>query len=49
MSSAVRYSDLSTGHTSWPSTSNHSGSDNVLINGLPSHRVGDEWGSTLFP
>ncbi len=49
MSSAVRYSDLSTGHTSWTSTSNHSGSDNVFINGLPSHRVGDEWDQHCSP
>ena len=43
MKNAVRYSDSSTGHSLWHSSFTRNGSNNVFINNLPSHRVGDYW------
>lgn len=43
MSAAARLHDVCTGHDCWPSRQNDQGSQNVFINGIPSHRQGDHW------
>lgn len=40
---AARLGDRSTGHGSCAPQTATSGSDNVSINNLPAHRVGDTW------
>lgn len=43
MPAAARLGDKDTGHGSFPPRANVEGSPNVLINGIPAHRVGDAW------
>ena len=43
MPAAVRFGDLCTGHGCWGSRNNDSASNNVYINTLGAHRVGDHW------
>lgn len=43
MPSAVRLGDLCTGHSGAGPRPNIQGSENVFINGLGAHRVGDLW------
>jgi uncharacterized Zn-binding protein involved in type VI secretion len=45
MPSAVRLSDVCTGHSCWPSRPNASASTDVFINARGAHRVGDRWQS----
>lgn len=45
MAGIVRKGDSSYGHQSYPPMSNIEGSDNVFVNGIPVHRVGDSWPS----
>ena len=40
---AARLGDICTGHGCYPSRRNISASQNVFINGIPAHRVGDVW------
>lgn len=42
-SAVVRLGDTCTGHDCYPSRANVSASENVFINGLGAHRVGDGW------
>lgn len=41
---AHRFGDMSRGHC-FSARPNNDGSSNVMINGLPSHRLGDSWPS----
>lgn len=43
MPAAVRYGDICTGHGRAGPRPNIGASDNVYINGLGAHRVGDAW------
>ncbi|HJU70395.1 MAG TPA: PAAR domain-containing protein [Paucimonas sp.] len=43
MPSAARLADICTGHGSYGSRPNISGSPDVFINNLPAHRTGDAW------
>jgi uncharacterized Zn-binding protein involved in type VI secretion len=43
MPSVSRVGDLCTGHQCWRPRPNVSGSDNVFVNGIQAHRVGDLW------
>lgn len=43
MPAAVRYGDICTGHGRAGPRPNTGASDNVFINGLGAHRVGDLW------
>jgi len=43
MSAATRIGDECTGHGCWGPRICDQGSENVFINGLPAHRVGDHW------
>jgi uncharacterized Zn-binding protein involved in type VI secretion len=40
---ACRLGDICTGHGCFPPRPCISGSENVLVNGRPQHRVGDAW------
>lgn len=43
MSGIARVSDTCTGHDGFPPRESISGSPNVRVNGLPVHRIGDNW------
>ena len=43
MPAASRIGDQCTGHDCFPPRINDSGSDNVFINSIGAHRVGDHW------
>lgn len=43
----VRLGDICSGHGCWPPRPCIMGSPNVLVNGLPAHRLGDLWGIHL--
>lgn len=43
MPQAARKGDLTTGHGWWPDRVAVGHSPNVFINGIPSHRQGDDW------
>lgn len=43
MPAACRLGDMSTGHDGFSPRPNVQGSPNVMINGIPAHRVGDKW------
>lgn len=43
MPSVVRLRDLCSGHGCFPSRANSTASPNVHTNGIPAHRLGDEW------
>lgn len=43
MPGIVRLGDLCSGHDGYPSRPNDEASDNVFINGLGVHRLGDHW------
>jgi len=43
MPPSVRLGDVCTGHGCYGSRSNDQGSPDVIVNGLPKHRVGDHW------
>lgn len=45
MPSVVRLGDVCTGHGCFPSRPNVEASDNVFVNQLGAHRVGDAWDS----
>ena len=45
MAGIVRKGDSCSAHGSYPARSNSSGSDNVFVNGISIHRVGDSWPS----
>lgn len=45
MTGAVRLGDLCSGHGCFPSRPNVEASPDVFVNGIPSHRLGDAWGS----
>lgn len=40
---AVRLGDLCSGHGCWPARPNTAASQNVFVNGLGWHRLGDAW------
>ncbi len=48
MPEAIRYTDICKGHGYVP-RANIEGSNNVLINNLGAHRVGDAWPSHCIP
>ncbi|BBD77248.1 PAAR domain-containing protein [Hydrogenophilus thermoluteolus] len=43
MPAAVRLGDVCSGHGCFPSRANSAASQNVFVNGLGWHRVGDSW------
>jgi uncharacterized Zn-binding protein involved in type VI secretion len=43
MAAATRLGDVCTGHGCFPPRVNDEASDNVFINGLGAHRLGDHW------
>jgi len=43
MPGVCRLGDYCTGHDSYPSRPNDQGSENVFVNGIPVHRLGDHW------
>lgn len=43
MPAAVRLGDVCTGHGCYPSRPNIAASENVFINNIGAHRVGDAW------
>lgn len=43
MAGVARLTDICSGHGPYPSRENSSASENVFINGLGVHRVGDTW------
>jgi uncharacterized Zn-binding protein involved in type VI secretion len=43
MPAATRLGDVCTGHDCFPPRVNDEASDNVFINGIGAHRVGDHW------
>lgn len=43
MPAVVRLSDMCSGHGCWPPRPNSGASQNVSVNGLGAHRVGDPW------
>lgn len=43
MPAAVRFGDICTGHGCWPPRPNDQASEDVFINNLGAHRVGDHW------
>ena len=43
MSAVTRLGDVCTGHGCFPPRVNDEASDNVFINGIGAHRVGDHW------
>lgn len=43
MPPVVRMGDICTGHPPYPPRPNVQGSPNVMVNGIPAHRVGDFW------
>ncbi len=43
MSAITRLGDMCTGHESWPPRESVSASDDVFVNGIGVHRVGDRW------
>jgi len=42
-SSVVRLGDMCSGHGCFPSRANVSASEDVFVNGIGAHRVGDSW------
>jgi len=49
MPAATRQGDECTGHGTYGPRPSISGSENVLINGIPAHRGGDGWASHCNP
>jgi len=49
MPGAARLGDSCTGHGCWPSRTNNQASDDVIINGLGAHRIGDTWNAHTCP
>lgn len=45
MPACLRLNDICSGHDCFPPRAASSGSDNVFINSLPAHRLGDSWQS----
>lgn len=43
MPAATRLGDICTGHECFPPRANDEASDNVFINGIGAHRLGDHW------
>lgn len=43
MAAATRLGDICTGHGCFPPRVNDEASDNVFINGIGAHRLGDHW------
>ena len=43
MAAATRLGDVCTGHGCFPPRPNDEASDNVFINGIGAHRLGDHW------
>ena len=43
MPNVVRFTDLCTGHSCFPTRPNDEASPNVIVNGLGAHRQGDHW------
>lgn len=49
MPAVTRLGDGCTGHGGFPPRNSTSGSGNVMINGIPAHRVGDSWETHCDP
>jgi len=43
MPAVTRLGDICTGHGCFPPRANDEASDNVFINGIGAHRLGDHW------
>lgn len=43
MAAASRLGDICSGHGCWPPRAGQSASENVFINGIAAHKVGDAW------
>lgn len=43
MAAVTRLGDICSGHGCWPPRNNDSASDDVFVNGLGVHRLGDHW------
>ena len=49
MPGVVRQGDNCSGHSCYPPRAATSGSPDVFVNGLPVHRVGDNWAAHACP
>lgn len=49
MPAAARLGDYCTGHGCWPPRTGISASNNVFVNGIRAHRLGDPWNSHCCP